>query len=199
MKPASHLLTANAWSMFHEAFRNCRELCSVYELWVPSRGQHVPVELPSIQKWLNARPFANLSALGLHDFCIGSRDLMALMDITNLAVLSIRNWGFADPDRTDRAMRDWGRAVQEKGAFTKLKVAILTGFLTNQKAILACLALFPALKLCALDQTLTTQECIQGSATPNSVAPYQVLPRNSLPHYRTYSLYEILDISCFRK
>lgn len=74
-----------------------------------------------------------------------------LTDLPNLGVLLIRH-AYNELQRLDdKAMRDWGRVVQEKGAFTQLRVLGLHYHPASLRATLKSLASFPNLRLCSVE------------------------------------------------
>lgn len=145
-------LTANAWSTFQQAFPGEVELNHTYSIRIPAMHGEATTELPSIQQWLKVLPFTHMSMLNIQDLCLRLPDLMILTSLPNLGVLLLRHpHGNSPQDLDDKAMRDWGRAVQEKGSFTRLRVVGIHYFAPTLQATLKCLSSFPALRICTVE------------------------------------------------
>lgn len=144
-------LTANAWSLFQQAFPGEQELNHTYPIRIPALHGEGAVELTSIQQWLQLLPFAHLSLLNIQSIRLSIIHLISLIDLPNLGVLLIRLPHDNLRDLDNKAMRDWSRAAQEKSAFTKLRVVGLHGFSASLQATLKSLATFPALQLCTVE------------------------------------------------
>ncbi|KAF1973449.1 hypothetical protein BU23DRAFT_430781, partial [Bimuria novae-zelandiae CBS 107.79] len=144
-------LTANAWSLFQQAFPGEQELNHHHLIRIPARHGQAAAELPSIQQWLSQLPFSHLSMLNLQGLCLRISDLMVLTNLPNLGVLLLRHpHGNFPQDLDDKSMRDWSRAVQEKSAFTRLRMVGIHHFSLSFEAVLKCLASYPALRLCTV-------------------------------------------------
>lgn len=88
---------------------------------------------------------------------------MELLDILNLAVLVLEQYPIGiyskdDGGIDDRFIKNWGRAVYEKGAFKKLRVLVLRHFAVSLADTLKGLAVFPVLFLCNLDSWCLKQD-----------------------------------------
>lgn len=145
-------LTANAWSLFQQAFPGEAELNHTYPIRIPALYGQSTSELPSIQQWLRLLPFSHLSLLNIQSLCLRLGDLITLTNLPNLGVLLMRSaYGEWPQELDDKAMRDWGRAVQEKGAFTQLRVVGLHHHAASLQATLKGLSQFPALRICTVE------------------------------------------------
>ncbi|KAF2444212.1 hypothetical protein P171DRAFT_432280 [Karstenula rhodostoma CBS 690.94] len=145
-------LTANAWSLFQQAFPGEEELNHTYPIRIPALYGQSTSELPSIQQWLRLLPFSHLSLLNIQSLCLRIGDLITLTNLPNLGVLLMRSaYGEWQQELDDRAMRDWSRAVRERGAFTQLRVVGLHHHAASLQATLKGLSQFPALRICTVE------------------------------------------------
>ncbi|KAL5395870.1 hypothetical protein PMIN06_004347 [Paraphaeosphaeria minitans] len=145
-------LTANAWSLFQQAFPGEAELNHTYPIRIPVLYGQSTSELPSIQRWLRLLPFSHLSLLNIQSLCLRLGDLITLTDLPNLGVLLMRSaYGEWPQELDDKAMRDWSRVVKEKDAFTQLRVVGLHHHAASLAATLKGLSQFPALQICTVE------------------------------------------------
>ena len=145
-------LTPNAWSIFQEAFPEEKELSHNFQIPIPARHGDYALELFTISEWLVPLPFAHIVTLNIQGLCLRFAHLMALTHLEHLGVLLLRHpHGNFAQDLDDRSMRDWGRAVREKNAFTQLRVVGVHHFAPGLQATLKCLEEFPALRWCTVE------------------------------------------------
>ncbi|OAF99570.1 uncharacterized protein CC84DRAFT_1209906 [Paraphaeosphaeria sporulosa] len=145
-------LTANAWSLFQQAFPGEAELNRTYPIRIPALYGQSASELPSIQQWLRLLPFSHLLLLNIQCLCLRLDDLITLTTLPNLGVLLMRfAYDKLPQELDDKAMRDWSRAVKEKGAFTQLRVVGLHHHAASLPATLKGLSQFPALRICTVE------------------------------------------------
>jgi hypothetical protein len=171
-------LTPNAWSLFQQAFPSEEQLDHTYPIRIPALHAQSTSELPSIQQWLQLLPFSHLSLLNIQSLCLRLSDLITLTDLPNLGVLLIRcAYGESPQDLDDKAMRDWSRAVQEKGAFTKLRMVGLHYHPASLQATLKGLTRFPALRVCTVEpHVLLTSAQSALSQITSAALPFQLFP-----------------------
>lgn len=174
-------LTANAWTLFQQAFPGEQELEHTYPIRIPASHGQNGTELPSIQQWLQMIPFQHISMLNIQGLRLRMPDLMILTNLTNLGVLLLRHpHGDCPQDLNDKAMRDWGRAVQEKGAFTKLRVVGVHYFAPSLQATLKCLAAFPTLRICTIETyTPILSAEVAASQITHAALPFQLFPEGT--------------------
>ncbi|KAF2869164.1 hypothetical protein BDV95DRAFT_578502 [Massariosphaeria phaeospora] len=146
--------TLTAWSIFRTAFP--KEIDLDYQFRIPQKRSTAPRELGSIASRLSNLSFDCLSFLCIQNLSLKSGHLMALLKIPNLAVLALEQdhaytYSKYDGGINDKFMRDWGRAVYEKGAFTKLRVLILRHFSVGMEFTFKGITVFPALYLVNMD------------------------------------------------
>lgn len=141
-------LDVAAWSIFRAAFPE--DIDQSFHIRVREKWGSPPTELESISQRLSLPVFNCLTFLDIQELKLGFGDLMTLTNIPNLAVLALKQHLPNIPNDeyvNDRAMRNWGRAVQEKGTYQKLKVLILHNFFINLEDTLSALSSFPSLYL----------------------------------------------------
>lgn len=177
----NQILTANAWSLFQQAFPDEAELNHTYPIRIPALYGQPTTKLPAIEKWLRLLPFSHLSLLNIQSLSLRLRDLITLTKLTNLGVLLMRStYGEWPQELDDKAMRDWGRAVKEKGAFTQLRVVGLHHHAASLPATLKGLSLFPALQICTVEpQSLLASSQAASSQIANAALPFELLPDSS--------------------
>ena len=74
-------------------------------------------------------------------------------------------------------MRDWSRVVQEKKGFVRLKVVGIHHISSSLRAMLECLANFPAVQICTIEPVnavVSEQQARHLCASEN--IPFEVIP-----------------------
>lgn len=176
-------LSLNAWSIFQQAFPNEKGLDHNHAISVPSERGSNPIELPSIQKWLVAIPFSHIVALDIRGLCLRFEHLMLLTGVQNLGALFLQRPQRAfSQDLDDKSMRDWCRVVQEKKAFTRLKVVGFHHFAPSWEASLKCLAGFPALRICAVEPFKSVPMSWPRDGVEELDLPFEVIPEDGSLH-----------------
>lgn len=171
-------MTAHGWSLFQQAFPTIEELDHEYCMIIPGNALN---RLDSVHDWISSLPFSHLSFLNLSTVTVHRDDLMRLIGIPSLAALILTLSPFLGAvhltwsDVDDKFMRDWGRAVEEKGGFTKLKTLVINDTGATVAGTLRGVAAFPALCLCRLPSFDRVPNQAQSGAVDHSPwrpAPY---------------------------
>jgi hypothetical protein len=149
-------VTFKIWKIFQEAFPESAELGHCYQVRIVEQRGQPPSEMASIQRQITSLPFPTLTNLNLHSLLLRHVHLMDLTNFPNLSVLALEQnamstWGVNESGIDDRFMKRWGLLVQEKKAFTKLKVIVFRHFRTTIDSTLTCFERFPSLFLCNVD------------------------------------------------
>ncbi|KAF2737995.1 hypothetical protein EJ04DRAFT_550254 [Polyplosphaeria fusca] len=159
----SKLWSFSTWCLFQEAFPDdIDDSDQYYHVRVAAREHTAPDLIDSFALHLSKFTFECLTHLSIRNLRITKAHMMSLLQIPNLAVLSLEQPPVHYIDRTDdpddRFMSIWGRSVREKGAFGKLKAIRLKHFAMGLVDSLQVLERFPALSLCNLDAGLVLEE-----------------------------------------
>ncbi|KAH7378765.1 hypothetical protein BKA66DRAFT_142475 [Pyrenochaeta sp. MPI-SDFR-AT-0127] len=149
----SDALTFNIWNTFAKAFpneidRNHQFYVYGYESWFPEDG-HATARLPAVVDRLAKLDSSILTFLCIHGLS-QRNDLMILTKLDALAALLLEYSQDIDLDVMETSktqLRNWGRAVFEKGAFKRLKVLVLGNSGLWGNAIMKQVSSFPALAL----------------------------------------------------
>jgi hypothetical protein len=167
-------LSLKTWTLFHKAFPDTKELERNFTLQIPAKTESYPQELELIGRQLNSLPPSTLICLNLRGLSLESTHLMDLLKMPNLAVLVLEQSpslcrSKEDGGINDRFMHNWGRAVYDVKAFTKLKAMVFRNFPTSLQDTFQCFTIFPRLVLCNLDSWLAAydmKEMKNGAGVP---------------------------------
>lgn len=135
----SDTLTFDAWKLFHQAYPHRVELNHHFRV---TESDGASTQLQSVMKNLSTLPEHVLTLLCSDGIDLGLPQLMTLMNISSLAALML-----APRETTHTEIRNWCRAVSEKGALTRLKVILIRDCGERNRDILHNLATLPALTL----------------------------------------------------
>lgn len=153
-------MTLKAWAMFQAAFPQSEEIDHSYHTNVVAPRGADPDELEPIQNRLKLLPFmvwqfSSLTFLNLRNLRITPTELVDLLKFPNLAALVLeQNIDHSTgPSRDgigidDLFMRRWGTAIDEMGAFPKLKLLLFRHFPIYLDDSFKCFSNFPSLILC---------------------------------------------------
>jgi hypothetical protein len=138
-------LTFTAWTIFYQAYPNQPELSHRFRVGPKESTTQWPSIVESL-KVFEGSVLTNFCAYGID---LNLSHLMSLTDIPTLATLLMfpRTAWKSIEGLTARDFRDWGRAVQEKGAFKRLKLLFMCECEPTNTEILRHLTSFPALNL----------------------------------------------------
>lgn len=146
-------LTFKAWTVFLAAFPEDIDQHRRFRVPLLAKGPSYDVQLERMSTHLGRLEFNCLTLLCIRDAHFDFKDLMQLLPISTLAGLILhrpRQYFLEDHAVTPHDVNNWLRAAHEKGAFKRLNILHLCGFILCNRYILPQASLFPALNILGL-------------------------------------------------
>ncbi|KAF2743704.1 hypothetical protein M011DRAFT_217689 [Sporormia fimetaria CBS 119925] len=141
-------LTWKSWVLFRTVYRDYVPPTFEVSLYFkPDRhaGSRSSDFISSLGPTVSKITFSCLTLLSIRGIYLKGDDNMSLINVPNLVVLDLAQHKYLDTD--SRSLRIWGRAVDEKQAFRRLKVAVFAHFRAPPEDIVRAVTSFPALCL----------------------------------------------------